>query len=94
MSGGKKKFPKKRTYTEAEHRKAIKETADDSVKRIMLICLAAADDMFKLDEDGLVRFMETMARYIRYHDDGTVNLDDYSKSLKNNAGIDLRLSRW
>lgn len=94
MSSGKKKHPKKRTYSEGEVKKAIMEACDDSVKRIMLICIAAADDMFKPDEDGMITFMETMARYIQYHEEGKVNLDAYSKSLKNNCGIDLKLSRW
>ena len=94
MSGGKKKHPKKRMYSEWEVRKAIKEAADDSVKRIMLICLAAADDMFKPDEDGMVEFMQTMARYIKYQEEGKVDLNAYSKSLLNNCGIDLKLTRW
>lgn len=94
MSSGKKKFPKKRTYSEGEVRRAVREAADDSVKRIILLCVVASRDMFDLDEDGVIKFMETMQRYIGYEKDGLIDLNDASKSLKEKTGIDLKLRRW
>ena len=94
MSSGKKSYPKKRTYSEGELRRAVKEASDQAVKRILLLCIVAARDEFNLDEDGTVGFMDTMQRYINYQQSGLVSLDDASKSLKKNTGIDLRLSRW
>ena len=94
MSSGKESYPKKRTYSEGELRRAVKEASDQAVKRILLLCIVAARDEFNLDEDGTVSFMDTMQRYINYQQSGLVSLDDASKSLKKNTGIDLRLSRW
>ena len=94
MSSGKKLYPKKRTYSEGELRRAVKEASDQAVKRILLLCIVAARDEFNLDEDGTVSFMDTMQRYINYQQKGLVSLDDASKSLKKNTGIDLRLTRW
>lgn len=91
MSGGKKKYPKKRTYTEGEVRRAVKQTADDAVPRILLLCIVAARDEFNLDDDALVHFMETMERYIGYEQQGLINVKDASKSLKDRTGIDLRI---
>lgn len=93
-SGKKKKVQKKRTYSEGEVRRAIKEAADNAVARIMLICIVAARDEFDMDEDKLVQFMNTMQRYIGYANDGLVDMDAFSKTLKNSTGIDLRLKRW
>lgn len=94
MSSGKKKKFKPRLYTYGELKKAIRETSDQAVARILLLCIVAARDEFNLDENGTVRFMETMQRYIGYEKKGLVNLDDASKSLKKQTGIDLRLTRW
>lgn len=94
MSSGKKKHPKKRTYSEGEVRRAIKEAADNAVARIMLICIVAARDEFDMDEDKLVQFMNTMQRYIGYANDGLVDMNAFSETLKNSTGIDLRLKRW
>ena len=94
MSSGKKKYPKKRMYSEGEVRRAIREASDQAVARIMLLCIVASRDMFHLDENGVNEFMETMARYIDYEKKGLVSLDDASNSLKKQAGIDLRLTRW
>lgn len=94
MSSGKKKYPKKRTYTEGEYRRALKQAGDDTVARVLLLCIVAARDMFNLDDNGTVNFMETMQRYVGYEADGLIDLTEYSKSLKKNTGIDLKLSRW
>lgn len=94
MSGGKKRFKPKRTYTEGEVRHAIREASDGAVKRIMLLCLLASRDEFDLDGDGTVEFMQRMQRYIQYEKEGTINLTDASKSLKEHTGIDLQLRRW
>lgn len=77
-----------------EVKKAIRDAADDSVARIMLICITAAKDEFDLDEEGTVHFMQTMQRYVGYFNDGTLDANDYSKSLKKSTGIDLKLRRW
>ena len=95
MSGGKKKVKtKKRMYSEGELRRGIREAADESVKRIMLLCITAARDEFDLDTKGTVKFMETMQRYIRHERNGLITLEDASDSLYKQTGIDLRLRRF
>lgn len=94
MSGGKKKHPKAQFYSESELRRSVKDAGDQAVARILLLCLIAARDEFDLDEDGTVRFMDTMQRYIRYHKQGIISMDEASDALKRSTGIDLRLSRW
>ena len=94
MSGGKKKRPKARTYSESELRRGIRDATDDAVKRIMLLCIVAARDEFSPDAEKTVQFMETMARYIDYEKKGLIDLNTASDSLKKHTGIDLRLSRW
>lgn len=96
MSGGKKKYKNKprRTYSEKEIRRAIHETADDAVKRTLLLAILAARDQFNLDADGTVDFMNRIDRYVQFEKDGLVNLKDASQSLLKNTGIDLRLVRW
>lgn len=94
MSGGKKKYPKKRTYSESELSKAIHDAGDEAVKRILIICIAAASDMFDMNEDQLEKFMDTMQRYINYQKDGLIDMAEYSKSLYKKTGVDIRLERW
>lgn len=94
MSSGKKKFPKKKTYSEGDMRRAIKQCSDDSVSRVMLLCIVAARDEFNLDDDGVMSFMNRMSRYVRYEAQGLIDMEVASKSLKERTGIDLRLSRW
>jgi len=94
MSGGKKKRTKVRMFTEVELKRRLRQGIDDAVKRIMLLCIVAARDKFKLDAEETVDFMETMARYIKWEKEGLVDLNVASKSLKKNTGIDLKLSRW
>lgn len=72
----------------------LKECSDDTVARTLLLCLVAARDKFKLDADGIVDYMETMSRYVGYEKQGLINLDDASKSLEKETGIELRLRRW
>lgn len=94
MSSGKKKFPKKKTYSEGDMRRAIKQCSDDSVSRVMLLCIVAARDEFNLDDDGVMSFMNRMSRYVGYESQGLIDMEVASKSLKERTGIDLRLSRW
>lgn len=94
MSGGKKKKYQKKTYTYGEMCKAIKQCSDDTVAKTILLCIVAARDMFDLDDDGIMEFMNTMTRYVGYEKDGLIDMDVASKSLKEKTGIDLRLSRW
>lgn len=94
MSSGKKKFPKKKTYSEGDMRRAIKQCSDDSVSRVMLLCIVAARDEFNLDDDGVINYMNRMTRYVGYEAQGLIDMEVASKSLKERTGIDLRLSRW
>ena len=94
MSGGKKKRTKVRMFNEIELKRRLRQGIDDAVKRIMLLCIVAARDKFKLDAEDTVDFMETMARYIKWEKEGLVDLNVASESLKKNTGIDLKLSRW
>ena len=93
MSNKKKIKQKKRTYTEGEVRNAIRKVSDEAVSKILLLCIVAAKDEFKLDENGLVSFMETMQRYVDYEKKGLIKTDEASKSLLKDTGIDLRLSK-
>lgn len=94
MSGGKKKPNRKRTYSQGEFIREVRQTCDDAVKRTMLMCIVAARDEFDMDEDKLMQFMQTMQRYIGYESDGLIDLKAYSDSLLKQTGIDLRLTRW
>lgn len=91
MSGGKKKYPKKKTYTEGEFRYAVKKVGDEAIARILLLCIVAARDQFDLDEDGIVEFMNTMQRYVEYEQKGLIDTKAASESLKKRTGIDLRI---
>lgn len=94
MSNSKKRRQPRRTYSEKELRRAIHETADDAVKRTLLLAILAARDQFDLDADGTVDFMNRIDRYVQFEKDGLVKLKDASESLMKNTGIDLRLVRW
>lgn len=94
MSSGKKKFPKKRTYSEGDVKRLLKECSDETVAKTLLLCLVAARDKFKLDADGVVDFMEVMSRYVKYEKQGLVNMNDASESLEKETGIELRLRKW
>lgn len=94
MRIAKKKKQTKRTYSESELRRAVHETADDAVKRTLLLAILAARDQFDLDADGTVDFMNRIDRYVQFEKDGLVKLKDASQSLLKNTGIDLRLVRW
>ena len=95
MSGGKnkKKRPKARMYSESELRRAIRESADGCVKKIILLCATAARDEFDMDEEKFVNFLARMQRYVKNEGLGLVDIEDANKSLEKH-GIDLRLERW
>ena len=95
MSGGKnkKKRPKARMYSESELRRAIKESTDGCVKKIILLCATAARDEFDMDEEQFVNFLARMQRYVKNEGLGLVDIEDANKSLEKH-GIDLRLERW
>ena len=93
MSGGKKKHPKKRTYTEGEVRRMVKQCADDATKTILMLCATAARDQFDMDEDTFVEFMGRMQRYVDAEADRLVSIEDANMSMQKH-GIDLRLQRW
>lgn len=94
MRSVKKKRQPIRTYSEKELRRAIHETADDAVKRTLLLAIIAARDHFNLDADGTVDFMKRVDRYVQYEGDGIISLKDASQALLKSTGIDLRLVRW
>lgn len=91
MSGGKKTRTKKRTFSEAEMRRAVKRAADEATSRILLLCLVAARDEFSMDEKEVVTFMERMERYVDAEAKGLISMDVASDSLKKRTGIDLRV---
>ena len=93
MSSGKKKYPKKRTYTEGEVRRIVHKCQDDAVKKIILLCATAARDEFDMDEEQFVNFLARMQRYVKNEGLGLVDIEDANKSLEKH-GIDLRLERW
>ena len=95
MSGGKnkKKRPKARMYSESELRRAVRESADGCVKKIILLCATAARDEFDTDEEQFVNFLARMQRYVKNEGLGLVDIEDANKSLEKH-GIDLRLERW
>lgn len=95
MSGGKnkKKRPKARMYSESELRRAIRESTDGCVKKIILLCATAARDEFDMDEEQFVNFLARMQRYVDNEAQGLVDVDVANKSLEKH-GIDLRLERW
>lgn len=94
MSSGKKKHPKKRTYTEGELRQILKNSIDDATAKVLLLCIVSARDEFDLTEEQTVEFIHTMQRYVDYEKQGLIKLSNASDSLKKETGIDLRLSRW
>lgn len=91
MSSGKKKYPKKRTYSEGELKKAVRKATEESVARLLLLCIVAARDEFDMDEEQTVKFTDTMKRYIEYEDAGLIDMKAASESLKKRTGIDLRI---
>ena len=93
MSGGKKKKPKSKMYSESEVRRMVHKCNDEAVKKIMLLCVTAARDEFDMDEDKLVTFMGRMQRYVDNEAAGLFKLDVANESLKKH-GIDLKLARW
>lgn len=93
-SMSKKKKTKSRTYSEGEFRKAIKQISDDAVAKILTLCVTAAADEFDLDEDGVVKFMERMERYVNYEQENLIKMKQVQESLKKSTGIDLCVRRW
>ena len=93
MSGGKKKYYKKRTYTEGELAYITRQRADEAVKKILLLCVTAARDEFDMDEEQFVNFMCRMQRYVDSEAKGLVDIGVANESLKKH-GVDLRLTKW
>lgn len=94
MSNKKKAKPKKRTYSEGEVRRMLKQASDEAVAKILLLCMVAAKDEFKLNADEVVHFVQTMQRYTDYERAGLIKTDEASESLLKDTGIDLRLRKW
>ena len=93
MSGGKKQYPKKKTYSEGQMRKAVKDAAEEAIARILLLCVVAARDQFNMNEDKTVEFVETMQRYVDYESMGLIDLNTASDSLYKHTGIDIRIKK-
>ena len=94
MSGGKKKYAKKKTYTEGELKHHLKASRDDIVMQLMYLFINAASDVFGATEDQLVDLMNRAMRYNSYIESGLVTYDVAAESIKKKTGIDLRLRRW
>ena len=92
-SGKKKRYPKKRTYSEGEYVRAVRQATDDAVKKLLLMYVTAVAEKYNPTEDELVELLTTMQRYQRYEEMGLLPLQKYSEVLLKH-GIDLRLSRW
>lgn len=84
----------KRTYSEKEFKKAVKQVSDEAVSKILTLCVTAAADEFNLDEEGVVSFMERMERYVQYEEENKIKVRDAQNALKKTTGIDLRVTRW
>ena len=84
----------KRTYSEGEFRRAVKQVSDEAVAKILTLCVTAATDEFNLDDEGVVSFMERMERYVQYEEENKIKVRDAQNALKKATGIDLRVTRW
>lgn len=93
MSGGKKKYPKKKTYSEGEYVRAVRMAVDESVKKLLLMYITAVAEKYNASDEDLIDLLNMMQNYQSYEDQGLVPLEKYSEVLLNH-GIDLRLSRW
>lgn len=93
MSGGKKKQYVKRTYTEGEYVRAVRNAVDEATKKLILMYTTAVAERFDVSEEDLVGLLHDMQRFQTYEQMGLVPLEKYSKVLEKH-GIDLRLSRW
>lgn len=93
MSSGKKKRYVKRTYTEGEYVRAVRNAVDEATKKLLLMYTTAVAEKFNPTEEELVELLNDMQRYQKWEQKGLVPLEKYSKVLEKH-GIDLRLSRW
>lgn len=93
MSGGKKRVKPKRTYTEGEYVRAVREATDEATKKLILMFITAVAEKYDPPEDELVGLLMDMKRYADYEAMGLVPLEKYSKVLEKH-GVDLRLRRW
>ena len=80
-------------YSESELVRRVKIANDEAVKKMLLMFIAAAADMFDLDDDGIIEFLGLIQRCQQYEDMGLLPLEKYSEILAKH-GINLRLSRW
>lgn len=94
MSSGKKKYPKKRTFSEGEMRHIIHQSRDEVIMQLMYLFVNAVTDQFEPTEDELVEFMQRVQRYNGYISAGLVDYKVAAQSILNKTGVDLRLSRW
>lgn len=93
MSGGKKKYPKKKMYSEGEFVRAVRMAVDDAVKKLLLMYITAVAEKYHSSEEDLVDLLNMMQRYQAFEDMGLVPLEKYSHVLEEH-GVDLRLTRW
>lgn len=94
MSGGKKKYPKKRTYSEGEVQRLIRQSRDDVVTQVMYLFVSAVADQFSPTEEELVELMDRVQRYNGYISAGLVDYKVATESIKKKTGVELNLSRW
>ena len=84
----------KRTYSEGEFRRAVKQVSDEAVAKILTLCVTAAADEFNLNEEGVVSFLERMERYVQYEEENKIKIKDAQNALKKSTGIDLKIRQW
>ena len=77
------------TITESKLKQIKWDATKEATDKACLVLLAAAVDVLKLDEDQIIKVMETTTRYVNYLDDHLVKIEDVRKTLEK-AGISIR----
>lgn len=77
------------TLTQAKVKQMKVDATKEATDKACLVLLAAAVDVLKLDEDQIVKVMETTTRYVKYLDNHLVKIADVQKTLEK-SGISLK----
>ena len=77
------------TLTQSKVKQMKMDATKEATDKACLVLLAAAVDVLKLDEDQIVKVMETTSRYIKYLDKHLVKIADVQKTLEK-SGVSLR----
>ena len=85
--------PKKKkshiTISESKLKQIKWDATKEATDKACLVLLAAAVDVLNLDEDQIVKVMETTSRYVKYLDKHLVKIGDVQKTLEK-SGITLK----